>query len=287
MFTPKFDNATHTFQLVKKGTLVSERVSWPSVEIDSDPDIYYGGGNTLRIGRPEHPEFGKPIGHKPPEMPETHAARLLDLFHAGKSRSTEATEREGSLQRIEGHVNINTASKYALRLLAGGLLAADPILRKRTSDSHSSETMAPPVSSLEASTPTKDREADVIADAIVRGRPFASPSELASVVNSDNKLVFGNRDLLPDGNKVQWSDAAAEEAFARVFNSSTVRSRNFRIWVVGQSITPLDGKSTAAPEVLAEVRKAFNVFVDPGARRADGSIDPTKVRIRVPHENDF
>jgi hypothetical protein len=86
---------------------------------------------------------------------------------------------------------------------------------------------------------------------------------------------------------VQWSDAAAEEAFARVFNSSTVRSRNFRIWVVGQSITPLDSKSTAAPEVLAEVRKAFNVFVDPGARKADGSIDPTKVRITVPYENDF
>lgn len=286
MFKPDFNNSSDTASLLT-GRMPAGRVSWPSVEINPTPDIYYGGGNTLRIGRPEHPEFGKPIGHKPSEMPKTHAARLLDLFHAGKSRSTEATEREGPLQRIEGHVNINTASKYSLRLLAGGMLAADPVLRRRTNDSHSSADMAPPVSSLEVSTPSLKREADIIADAIVRGRPFASPSELASVVTSDNKLVFGNRDLLPDGNKVQWSDAAAEEAFARVFNSSTVRSRNFRIWVVGQSITPLDSKSTAAPEVLAEVRKAFNVFVDPGARKADGSIDPTKVRITVPYENDF
>ena len=38
---------------------------------------------------------------------------------------------------------------------------------------------------------------------------------------------------------------------------------------------------------MAEVRKAFTVFVDPGARKDDGSIDPAKVRISISHENDF
>ncbi|MCU0749944.1 MAG: type II secretion system GspH family protein [Akkermansiaceae bacterium] len=286
MYTPKFDNASDTASLLT-GRMPSGRVSWPVIETGSNPDIYYGGGNTLRIGRPEHPEFAQPTNHKPAEMPETHAARLLDLFHAGKSRSTIEAEREGGLVRIEGHININTATKDALRAVAGGMLVKDPVLFRRTSDSHVSSTMAPPVVPLEASTPTRTKEADVIADAIIRGRPYGSPSEIASVVDENNRLVFGNRELLPDGNKVQWSDAAAEEAFARVFNSSTVRSRNFRIWVVGQSISPLAAGSTATPEVLAEVRKAFNVFVDPGARKTDGTIDPTKVRITVPHENDF
>lgn len=285
MYTPTYPNSNDTSRLLT-GQMPAGQVSWPSVEVNSPADIHYGGGNTLRIGRPEHPRFARPSKHQPADMPGDHAARLLDLFHAGKSRSADASEREGALVRIEGHVNINTATHDALRAMAGGPLTMDPVLRKRTSDLHSSATMAPPVTPLTVSTPTISKEADVIADAVIRGRPYASPAELASVLDSAGRLVFGNRDLLPDGNKVQWSDAAAEEAFARMFESSTVRSRNFRVWVIGQAVAPA-ANASAATEVLAEVRKSFDIFVDPGERDADGSIDPTRIRVKITHENDF
>jgi hypothetical protein len=85
---------------------------------------------------------------------------------------------------------------------------------------------------------------------------------------------------------LQWSDAAAEEAFARVYNSSTVRSRNFRIWVVGQAVAPT-APTNLSPEVLSEVRKAFTVFADPGERNSNGSIDSSKFKTSIIHENDF
>ena len=292
MFTPTFDPATKdaatdTTSFLSSGVMPKKRVSWPSVEISSPPDIYYGGGNTLRIGRPEHPQFDAPAKHAPVDMPGKHAARLLDLFHAGKSRSEVSADREGPLVRIEGHINLNTASSDAIRAMAAGLMVSDPRLSKRTSDTtHSALTWAPPVSDLEVSTPTKIKEADVLADAIIKGRPYASPSEVASALDADGKIVFGNRDLLPDGNKVQWSDAAAEEAFARVYEASTVRSRNFRVWVIGQALAPTATTNTS-PEVQAEVRRAYTVFVDPGARKTDGTIDPTKFRVTNLNENDF
>ncbi|MEO5713165.1 MAG: hypothetical protein ABIT37_06725 [Luteolibacter sp.] len=286
MYVPKYDNAADTKEIVEVGKMPPGQVSWPSVEVGSDPSPFYGGGNTLRIGRPEHPAFDRPAKHAPADMPGDHAARLLDLFHAGKSRSGNKSEREGPLVRIEGNINLNTASRDAIRAMAGGLIVSDPVLSKRTSENHSSSTFAAPVTPLEVSVPTSSKEGDVLADAVIRGRPYASPSEVASALNVDGKVAFGNRDLLPDGNKVQWSDAAAEEAFARVYEAATVRSRNFRVWVVGQAVAPTAVTNTA-PEILAEVRKAYTVFADPGERTTDGSIDPTKFRIKILNENDF
>lgn len=287
MFMPTFDNDNDT-KSIRTGKMPSSRISWPSVEAGAPADIYYGGGNTLRIGRPEHPKFDQPAKHAPADMPGTHAARLLDLFHAGKSRSEQEVDREGPLVRIEGHVNLNTATPDAIRAMVGGLMVADPRLVERKSLNHSTSTMAPPVATtpLAVSAPTKTKEGDVVAEAIVRGRPFASSSEIASILNDQGKLVFGNRDILPKGNATQWSDAAAEEAFARVYESSTVRSRNFRVWVIGQAVSPTT-PANPAPEVLAEVRKAFTVFANPGVRNSNGTIDPTKLQVTILSENDF
>ena len=85
---------------------------------------------------------------------------------------------------------------------------------------------------------------------------------------------------------LQWSDAAAEEAFARVYNSSTVRSRNFRVWVVGQAVAPT-AATNLSPEVLSEVRRVYTIFADPGDRDTDGSIDRAKFKTSILHENDF
>jgi hypothetical protein len=159
---------------------------------------------------------------------------------------------------------------------------------------HSSTTFSPPTTLLSLSAPTLTKEADLVAKAIEEGRPFASPSELASVMNSDGKLVFGNPFLYPtytssgtpNITQIQWSDAAAEELFGRVFESATVRSRNFRVWVIGQAIAPTLA-TTTTPEILGEMRRAYTIFVDPGVRKTDGSIDVSKFKITTLHENDF
>ncbi len=285
MFQPKYERNADT-NAILSGRMPSSQTSWPSVEQNTPPSPFYGGGNTLRIGRPEHPNFSKPATHLPNLMPQNHAARLLDLFHAGKSRSENRSDREGNTVRIEGHININTAGKDILRALAGGNIEMDPRLSRRSSDKHQASTMAPPVSDFTVSAPTREKEADLVAEAIIRGRPYHSASELAAALDDQGRPVFGNKELLPSNRRINWSDAAAEELFARVYNSSTVRSRNFRIWIVGQSVSPTE-LPASNPEVLSEVRRSFTVFADPGERNADGTIDPTKTKLTIINENDF
>jgi hypothetical protein len=170
--------------------------------------------------------------------------------------------------------------------MAAGLLVMDPKLSRRTAEVFDSR-MAPAIQPLTTlSAPSTSKEADLLADAIIQGRPYTSPSELASVNGTDGKPVFGNPDRYTDKTRVQWTDAAAEETFGRVYEASTVRSRNFRVWVIGQALSPTTANN-ATPEILAEVRKAFTVFADPGVRQSDGSIDPTKFKVSILNENDF
>ena len=143
--------------------------------------------------------------------------------------------------------------------------------------------MAPPTSPWEISAPTSEVEADVVADAVIRSRPFASPSELVLAEDEQGRPVFGNRDQYAGGSRIQWTDSAAEEVFARVFEASTVRSRNFRLWVIGQSVGPVPG-SGGEPPVLAESRLVFNLFSDPGERDPDGSLIEENHRVKVIHE---
>jgi hypothetical protein len=98
--------------------------------------------------------------------------------------------------------------------------------------------------------------------------------------------VFGNRALYQENTRVEWTDAAAEEIFARVYETATVRSRNFRVWIVAQALAP-SIKPGATPGVLAEVRKVFTLFADPGQRAADGSIIPGNIKTSVTSSNDF
>jgi len=257
-----------------KPEMPSARNYWPEVTSGSSVSTDYGGGNTLRIGRPEHGKF---------DFAGTRATQLLDLFHAGISTSETVLEREGTVVQIKGNINVNTAGKDALRAMAAGMLQQDPELRRVTSWEHDIALYRPKTVELKLGTPTTNLVADQIAEALMLRRPFASPSEMASVLNKDGDPVFGNRDLYKDYKDIQWSDAAAEEVFSRVYDASTVRSRNFRVWVIGQALTGTE----ANPEVLAETRRAFTLFADPGERKTDGAIDPVKYNPRVTYENDF
>lgn len=258
--------------------------TWGSVSNNtSSPN--HGGGNTLRIGRPEHPQF---------DVPGLRASHLLDLFHTGISRSATVAQREGALVKINGNVNLNTASKPALRQLIAGSLGQDLVMRRFVDNSHTGGVSKfPKVDDIPASEmPDVTAVADRIADAIIRSRPFASTGELANTRESNGTRVFGNQDLFPGFSstgfpKLQWTDSAAEETFARAHDASTVRSRNFRIWVIGQSLAP-SASVSASPKVLAEIRKNFTVFADPGVKRkTDNKPDPAEFRLKILHESDF
>ncbi|KAB2641956.1 MAG: hypothetical protein DVB25_00075 [Verrucomicrobia bacterium] len=286
LWQPTYDNPQDTAAL-RKGIMPANRGAWPDVLAASPSSPDYGGGNSLRIGRPEHPAF---------DQPGKRAIHLLDLFHAGRSRSPEAALREGHLVEIRGHVNVNTATREVLRAMAAGALGQDPALATvpDTLIHQAAPLMAPPptLTTLYAPSSGTQSEADRIADAIVRARPFASPSQLALAKDQDGKPAFGNPGVyrpsihIPNKTRVQWSDAAAEEVFARVYEASTVRSRNFRVWVIGQALAPT-ASPTAAPQVLAEVRKVFTLFADPGLRNSDGTIDSNKCQTAITHENNF
>jgi hypothetical protein len=251
---------------------------WPDVNTGSQPSGDFGGGNSLRIGRPEHPRF---------DQPGLRASQLLDLFHVGDSRSGDLADRLANTIFIHGHVNLNTATRDALRAMAAGILEADPALARAVSNSHETRTkMAQPTAPWELSAPTNELQADVIADAIIRSRPFASPSQLAQALDELGRPVFGNRDQYAGGSRIHWTDSAAEEVFARVFEASTVRSRNFRVWVIGQSLSPVTA-STTTQRVLAESRLVFNLHSDPGDREDDGSFIEENHRVDVNYENTY
>lgn len=255
------------------------RTSFPDLAVNSTSSSAYGGGNTLRIGRFEHPLF---------DRPGMHAAHLLDLFHTGESTSESSAEREGDFTTIAGHVNLNTADADTLRSLVAGTLVQDPLLSQTTSNNHQTSTlMAIPTTPIKLGTPTRSKVADRIAEAILSKRPFASAAEIASARDDESKPVFGNREMYAQNQRIQWADSAAEEVFARLYDASTLRSRNFRVWVVGQVISPQAKGATAAPQVLSESKKTFTVFADPGERLPDGGINPATYRPRVTHENDF
>lgn len=287
MWRPAYASVADT-RTLNGGIMPASQDGFPSVILRSDPSADHGGGNTLRIGRPEHPRF---------DVPGLRAAHLLDLFHAGESTSAETNGREGDLVEIRGHVNLNTAGRDALRALAAGLLRQDPALGLVPTKNHRTDSlMAPAKSPVELGTPTTELAADRVADAILRSRPFACMAEVAAASesprpaaagnDSDPGAVFGNRKMYPQGELLQWSDAAAEELFARVHDAATLRSRNFRVWVVGQALAP-PRPGSDEPEVLAESRKVFCVFADPGERSEDGAIDPRSYRPVITYENDF
>jgi len=243
-----------------------------------------GGGNTLRIGRPEHPRFFEIPGNGGRADTSLSAFRLLDLFHCGMPMSSDESLLRGENREVAGHININTAPREVLRALAAGKLVADTEISTQSNTHDTNRALAPRTNSRELGALFNEVEADVIADRIIAGRPYLSPSDLAAITAettaSSKEQLFGNPSFISDSGNLQWNDQAAEEVFARVYNSSTVRSRNFRVHVVGQSL-----KRTSSGRYLvgSTKRKSYRVFVDRG-ETSSGEIEPSKVTVEVINE---
>jgi hypothetical protein len=181
------------------------------------------------------------------------AAALLDLFCV----STNYSEA--------GKINLNTAPAPVLRALAGGILLAN-------AGNH-----AVPSGMTEA-----------FAQGIMRFRaqyPFYSPSQLAFINTSTNwsqgangvariwpsNAVFGNTNtIFLVTNSVNTltntslgitglNDQAAEEWFSKIFQLSTVSSRNFRVYVIAQKATT--NSSGAFIGTGRVVRKYYNLLM--------------------------
>jgi len=239
-------------------------------------DSRYCGGNTLRIGRPEHrrwrPDYRIASAVNRPKNRGQSATALLDIFHAGIPNSDQAEDITGNEIEISpGHININTATRDVLRSVLAGKIVMD------------ANTIPGAVLP-----PRDSAQADKLADTIISGRPYISPAEaaekaqLTSGKNASDSPLLGELQYYTsiDGKALGTenkgiNDPGLEEFFARLYNSSTVRSRNFRIYVTAQVLRHPPDRS---PVIEATRARMYHVFIKP-LRDPQGKIIRQKVQI--------
>lgn len=220
-------------------------------------DSNYGCASTLHIGSPEFANF---------DTDDARAARLLDLFSVSDRLSTR------------GLLNLNTASREALRALAAGI---------KINSNSVDGAMTPTTVDGPLLDPSNPIQADKFADAVIRNRPFLSTSQLSGLMTDPTDRTtsfFGNLAQWTSAGPTEWSDAAREDYFARMFNLTTVRSRNFRVFVTGQIVDPRIKDPSGNPTVLSTVNRVYQVFLHP-TRDASGKI--TAQSCDVTYEKDL
>jgi hypothetical protein len=215
-----------------------------------------GGGHTLAIGRPEFSMF---------DQNGMRAWQLLDVFSSKTINS--------NFTNTAGLVNINTASRDVLRSLAAGILQNSD---SGIQPSSLANNLYPPTSAAAGSAPsTSVQQADRFADAVINSRPLLSTSALSAIRDSQGQPFFGNPNEYQNSTQTpptEWNDPGREELFAKIYNLATTRSRNFRVFVTGQS---LDKNGN----VLSTVTKVYHVFINP-TRNATGAIQSQQVQIK-------
>jgi len=211
----------------------------------------YGGGQTLRIGRPEHSRFAFTNlgGNFPVPSLGTSAAGLMDLFCAT------------NVYNWAGKININTAPPAVLAALAGGItLSKDP-------QKLGSEVNATMISAF--------------TNGVIKFRslyPFITPSQLSFIsanygatgwTNSANwkaNAVFSTNTALSGVTSI--NDEGREEWFSKIYNLTCVQSYNYRIYVVAQ-LTDTNGNPKGAM-----MRKYYQIYLNyNGPQPADGLPD--------------
>ena len=253
-----------------------------------NPASAQGGGNTLRIGRPEHPRLA--------ELP---ARQLLDLLHVGVNGTNlqlpegedfhprthlypptardaeeaaahphaelygEHLHAESPFELVRGRLNVNTATVGSLRMLLEGVLTADA--------GYGDEQ------GLDERHPIQALAKDIYDNA-----PYLALSQLAEVFSEHPPLFRGDASQNPAEEKAidsplyPVSDAAREEAFARCLNLGQLGSRHFRIVVAGDYVPRRQSGKSAQ---LATVQKVYEVFLRPIHNHETGEL--VEVRCEV------
>lgn len=265
-----------------------------SLPLDSTPGKMWGGGNTLRIGRSEHELF---------DRPGMRASQWLDLFHTGFTGTNLAAEggidlyatydprdhqppaaasnpvesgtqpysvvydsdlhAQGLFALVDGHLNVNSApTAFEIEmLLRGPFVSSDVRLRQDRFDT--------PDYSREGETGTlrsglRPDAIPLIAAGLMKARPFYSPSHLARVLSG----LIDRHDALPD----HFNDAEAEETFARLFNTTTLSSRHFRIFTSAEIYHHETG------EITGRSRRVHEVFLRP-VHATNGEVENSRLEV--------
>ena len=207
---------------------------WVNYDVDTGSAAHsmYGGGQTLRIGRPEHSRFAFTnlvAGGNPVPSLGTSAAGLLDLFCVTNTYNWA------------GKININTAPPPVLAALAGGItLTKDP---------------------NKVGSPANANMIKQFTNGVMLFRnmyPFITPSQLAFISTNHgtlnwtsntqwtNNAVFGTNSLGGGlAGVTSINDEGREEWFSKIYNLTCVQSYNYRIYVVAQ-LTDTNGNPKGA-----------------------------------------
>lgn len=275
---------TPDFSLTKPSTRRFDvlRNTWlASLPLQATPGKMWGGGNTLRIGRPEHELF---------DRPGMRASQLLDFFHVGingsnlgpEGNDTELLYRhydprdhqppttalnpvqsltkpysmvygndlhaQGKFELLYGKLNLNSApTLFEIEaLLRGPSVFSDIRLKKDSFETPEYEREGKTVTLRSA---LKEEAIPLIAAGLYAARPFYSPSHLARVFSE----LLKRHDALPD----HFNDAEAEEPFARLLNTTSFSSRHFRIYTYAEVFHRETGL------VMARGRRVYDVFLRP------------------------
>ena len=237
----------------------------PDIPTSALRDSRGGGGHTLAIGRPEFSMFDQPSANCSTCGNGTRAWQLLDVF-SGKIGTNNFTNTAGL-------VNVNTASRDVLRSLAAGILQnRDPaILPVSLEPPPQGNGLYPPTV-----TGANIQQADKFADAVIHSRPLLSTAALSAIKDSQGQSFFGNPNQYNGSTQTpptEWNDVGREELFAKIYNLATTRSRNFRVFVTGQSLDK-NGK------VLSTVTKVYQIFIEPTRNPTTGAITSQQVQIK-------
>jgi hypothetical protein len=219
-------------------TKITKPSDWVNCDIEGgttwSANSMYGGGQTLRIGRPEHSRFAFTNlgGTYPVPSLGTSAAGLLEIF---------CTTNE---YNWAGKININTAPPPVLAALAGGITLS------KDTNKVGSEVPATMISAFTNGV-TKFRSV----------YPFISPSQLAfisanygtngwtnSTVWRANAVFSTNTNTTQAGGLsgvTSLNDEGREEWFSKIYNLTCVQSFNYRIYVVAQ-LTSTNGNPKGA-----------------------------------------
>lgn len=219
----------------------------------ADTSLGSGGGYTLAIGRPEFSKF---------DVNGQRAWQLLDVFGLGTRTLTA------------GLVNVNTASFEALRALAVGILHnRDNAIQPASVFTNLYPPTAAQPTSMEDASRAGGGQADLFAEAVVKSRPLLSTAQLQTITNSLGPF-FGNPKQWKDATApTEWNDAGREELFSKLLNLTTVRSRNFRVFVTGEALD-------RTGRVVSTVSKVYQVFLTPSRNPTTGALDSQKIQIR-------
>jgi hypothetical protein len=157
-----------------------------------------GGGRSLRIGQPEFPYW---------DVPGKRAHHLLDLFTINAATPSGYPE-------VAGRINVNTAGPEVLAALLENI------------EINTDEGVPPghPIS-------------EHLLAGILERRPFLSLGDLAPALsNFVHAAGYEPWNNLALGDPVHVMDRAREELLARIINLTTLQSRAFRIYAVGQTL---------------------------------------------------